>query len=116
MAAAGLWTTPNDLALFLIELQRSMRGESNKVLTTEMVQKMMSPVVVGSYGLGLEIYQVSAENYFGHSGANEGFRCLMIAHNSGVGLVVMTNSDNGSKLNDKIFDLIATKENWPGAL
>jgi len=116
MAAAGLWTTPNDLALFLIELQRSMRGELNKVLTTEMVQKMMSPVVVGCYSLGLEIYQVSVENYFGHSGANEGFRCLMIAHNSGVGLVVMTNSDNGSKLNDKIFDLIATKENWPGAL
>jgi CubicO group peptidase (beta-lactamase class C family) len=34
MGAAGLWTTPSDLARFLIELQLSLRGESNNVLST----------------------------------------------------------------------------------
>lgn len=115
MAAAGLWATPEDLALFLIELQLSLRGESNKVLSVEIIAQMMKTVLVNDYAMGLSITIKGGEFYFGHSGANQGFRCIMVAHkNSGVGAVVMTNSDEGFQLAEDIIYKIGTKEKWPG--
>lgn len=114
MAAAGLWTTPEDLARFLIELQLSLLGESNQILNSELVELMLTEVS-GSFGLGLAVWSNRGEEYFGHGGANEGYRCFMVAHRSaGFGVVVMTNSDAGSALADAVVDLIGEREGWPG--
>src|SRR5271156_1404960 len=40
MAAAGLWTTPSDLARYLIEVQRSLKGEASHVLSQKMTKEM----------------------------------------------------------------------------
>jgi CubicO group peptidase (beta-lactamase class C family) len=114
MAAAGLWTTPEDLARFLIELQLSLRGESNRILNQELVELMLTEVGAG-FGLGLAVWSHRGEGYFGHGGANEGYRCFMVAHRTdGLGLVVMTNSDSGSDLADAVVALIGEREGWPG--
>jgi len=42
MAAAGLWTTPTDLAKFAIEIALSNQGKSNKVLTQATVKEMLN--------------------------------------------------------------------------
>ncbi len=114
IGAAGLWTTPGDLARFLIELQLSLRGESNTVLSRENTELLLTEVLNG-YALGFAVWSDEGQQYFGHGGANDGFRCSMVAHRSGGhGVVVMTNSDNGSDLAEAVVRLIGEREGWPG--
>ena len=115
IAAAGLWTTSADLARFIIELQLSLRGESNKVLTRENAELFITEVE-SDYGLGIALRSLRGPPYFWHAGANDGFRCAMIAHISrGHGLVIMTNSDNGQpKLTEAVIKLVGRREGWPG--
>ena len=46
LAPAGLWTTPTDLARFVIELQQSRLGKSNKVLSTSMTNQMLTCTLI----------------------------------------------------------------------
>ena len=85
------------------------------MLDRALTELMLTPVLSDGYGLGMSLIDVNGESYFGHGGVNEGFRCFMMAHKTaGVGAVVMTNSDNGDELTDRIIDFIAEKESWPG--
>jgi CubicO group peptidase (beta-lactamase class C family) len=113
IAAAALWTTPTDVARFLIELQLSLRGESNKVLT-EASAELLVTEVKDDYGLGLSLRSLEGRTYFWHAGANDGFRGAMAAHRDGHGVVVLTNSDNGHELSEAIIELIGKREGWPG--
>jgi CubicO group peptidase (beta-lactamase class C family) len=108
-AAAGLWTTPTDLARFAIEVQRSLRGESNRVLSRGMVEEMLTPVRSG-YGLGFGVWPESGR--FGHGGANEGFRATLAAFRDGRGVVVMTNSDRGAALAGEVLLAVGRVYGW----
>jgi CubicO group peptidase (beta-lactamase class C family) len=106
--AAGLWTTPADLARFVIEVQLSLIGKSNKVLNQAMVRKMVTPGGVGHYALGFTVGSDSphrpgkageALRYFGHTGGNWGFRSNLEAHlEGGTGFVIMANSDDANPM------------------
>jgi CubicO group peptidase (beta-lactamase class C family) len=113
MAAAGLWTTPTDLAKFAIESQLSLAGKSNKVLTKEMTAKMVQPFIeTGPCGLGFFNEKHGGAVYFGHGGADEGFRAQLLVHrDKGYGAVVMVNSDNGQIMNE-IIRSIANEYHW----
>lgn len=113
MAAAGLWTTPSDLARFLIEIQRSAAGQSNRVLSRAIVQEMLSPVGVGDYAVGFSIGKIGQGWYFSHGGANWGFRATMIAHKvKGYGLVIMTNADQGGAVANELSRRIQIAYAW----
>lgn len=96
LAAAGLWTTPTDLAKFAIEVQKSLRGEANNVLSQTMIKEMLSPVGVGDFAVGFSVTKEGQGWYFSHGGGNWGFRCLLAAHKvKGYGFAIMTNAQNG---------------------
>jgi len=107
MAAAGLWTTPSDLAKFGIELQRTLAGKSNKVLQKQSVE-LMTTGVLQDVGLGFFIENHGSAKYFGHDGADEGFRAAMLlSREKGNGVVVMANSDNGQILGEVVRGVAA---------
>ena len=112
-AAAGLWTTPTDLAMFLIEVQKTLEGQSTRVLTRANMLEMVTPVGVGPYAVGFQVSKQGEGWYFGHSGSNWGFQCNMIAHRlKGYGLVIMTNSDSGGALMQTLLRGITQAYKW----
>jgi CubicO group peptidase (beta-lactamase class C family) len=112
-AAAGLWTTPSDLARFVIEVQRAVRGPAGKVLEQAAGREMVSPVGVGPFGVGLTIEKRGEGWYFSHGGSNWGFRADILGHvRKGYGIVVMTNADSGSAVISEIEARVAAAYGW----
>jgi len=118
LAAAGLWTTPGDLARFAIGVQSAAAGDPDALLGPALGAAMLTrhagPAIrlggLDSVGLGLFL----GGPWFGHSGGNEGFRCHLIAHrDAGCGLAVMTNADRGHELVAEILDAVAHEMDWP---
>lgn len=114
LAAAGLWTNPTDLARFAIEHQLSLAGRSNKILSREMEERMITPYIGAGYGLGFGVQRFGEEIYFSHGGGNFGFRCMLIAHaRKGYGAVIMTNG-SADALYGEILRSIAAEYSWDG--
>lgn len=113
MAAAGLWTTPSDLARYVIEVQRASQGLSSRVLSQAMTLQMLTPGLENA-GLGPQIAGSPANPTFGHGGVNYGFQNHFVAYSrSGNGVIVMTNSDNGNALASEIVRAVAQAYGWP---
>ncbi len=111
MAAAGLWTTPTDLSKFAIEIALSRRGKSNRVLSEKMTNEMLKPVLEEA-GLGL-FMDKNNPGQFGHNGADEGFQAILtINTESGKGVAIMANSDNGIAVGDILLQSVAKEYGW----
>ena len=111
MAAAGLWTTPTDLAKFAIEIALSKQGKSNRVLSQKMTQEMLTPVM-DEAGLG---FFVDKDNpgQFGHNGADEGFQAFLTMNaERGNGIAMMADSDNGLSVMGQVLRRVAKEYGW----
>ena len=113
LEAAGLWTTPSDLARLAIELQKALEGRSSRVLSAVTAREMVTPVGVGDYGVGFGLRKMGEGWYFGHGGSNWGFQCDLIAHvRKGYGVAIMTNADSGGAILGEIRNRVAAAYNW----
>jgi len=109
-SSGGLWSTPTDLAKFLIAIQKSRRADINDIISKDNATLMTTPVM-GSYGLGFSNeVRGTGVRFFGHDGHNIGYICSMIgSHDKGIGVVIMTNSENGWKAVNKIKKHVGRK-------
>jgi CubicO group peptidase (beta-lactamase class C family) len=113
LAAAGLWTTAPDLARFGIELQKSLQGKSNRVLSRAVAAEMATPVGVGPFAIGMQVAKTGEGWYLSHGGSNWGFQCFLIVHKlKGYGFAAMTNSDAGGRLIGELQQRIAAAYKW----
>ncbi|MEM7023885.1 MAG: serine hydrolase [Pseudomonadota bacterium] len=116
-AAAGLWTTPSDIARLVIALQGGLGESGEPILSRGAVREMLHVQGDGPTGLGVFIEGDGDATRFGHGGANEGFRSEMVGYaEGGWGAVVMTNGANGGALISEILNGIAATYGWPGYL
>jgi CubicO group peptidase (beta-lactamase class C family) len=113
MAAAGLWTTPSDLARFEIALQESLAGRNNAVISQAVIREMLTRQLE-NYGLGVLLSGQGKTQRFEHSGRNEGFDAIMVAYlETGQGAVIMINANDNSNVMRRVLETIADVYHWP---
>ena len=94
-AAAGLWTTPTELARFLLDLRGAYLGRSDAALEPATVREMLSRGP-GGRGLGFGVAGTGDALRISHGGGNKGYRSFMALYPvTGDGVVVMTNAEGG---------------------
>src|SRR5206468_3833096 len=83
----------------------------NQILSKETVAEMLKEQKK-PYGIGFSLEEAGGSMRFGHGGADEGFQAAMSATMDGQGYVIMTNSDNGSRLAGEMELSIAAAYGW----
>jgi CubicO group peptidase (beta-lactamase class C family) len=113
MAAAGLWTTPSDLARFAVGVQEAATGKSEKILSRKMARQMLTEQK-NTYGLGVGLDGSGTALRFSHGGRDEGFDAGLIAYaETGQGAVIMINANDNSRMVSRIMEAIAREYHWP---
>ncbi len=113
MAAAGLWTTPSDLARFAIALQDTFAGRSAPVISPALAAQMLTRQQDND-GLGLFLVGADEAMRFEHGGRNEGFDTEMTAYvRRGQGAVIMINTNENTLAVAQIMKTIAEIYGWP---
>jgi CubicO group peptidase (beta-lactamase class C family) len=118
-AAAGLWTTPGDLARWALAVARAAKGDPGGGVDPRVAKLLLEPqpgldTGSGAMGIGFFLNPKGAPASFGHGGANEGFRSQLIYYpETGQGVAIMTNSDTGGALQEEIQRTLASVYGWP---
>lgn len=117
-AAAGLWTTPGDLAKLLLAMQAARRGDAGPI-APPLARATTTPGPVPHMGIGFFLSGDPGQlQHFGHRGLNAGFASQMLASlDGGEGVVVMANGEGeAGPVIDGIVRTLARVYGWPGGL
>jgi CubicO group peptidase (beta-lactamase class C family) len=114
LAAAGLWSTPEDLARLLASLVDGWRGRPGAVLSRATIEVMLTPEEGGPYGLGASVAGTGRSRVLMKRGQNIGYQgYLILFPETGQGMVVMTGSDNGTTIAEALIRRAAEVYGWP---
>ena len=113
-AAAGLWTTPTDLAKWAIALQRAYAGQATPLMSRATAKAMLTPGL-GKWGLGIGVDGEGDTLRFSHGGDDWGFKAAMVGYlTGGRAVVVMTNGDAGFTVIEPLVRAVAREYGWKG--
>jgi CubicO group peptidase (beta-lactamase class C family) len=102
--AGGVWTSAADLIRYVqLELARGNLPDGTRLVSAENLLARRAPqIAVGedtTYGMGLEVDRKWGVPVVSHGGSMAGFKSnLYFLPDSGIGAVLLTNSDNGGML------------------
>ncbi|WP_243457328.1 serine hydrolase domain-containing protein [Parasphingorhabdus cellanae] len=98
MAASGLWTSAEDMALFV---QAVLINET--FLSPEMRGEMLSRAPLSWHGMGPRLNGAEETLVFHHGGANDNYKSWIEGHPAhGNGIVILTNGEAGRELGYEI--------------
>lgn len=116
LAAAGLWTTPTDLARFGVAMSRAYQGQGD-LLPQDLAREALRPqsALKGSFGLGFRYMAANdGDTIFFHTGSNAGYRAFLVFDAPRCqGVAMMTNSDGGMALGMSLLRDIGRIYGWP---
>jgi len=114
MAAAGLWTTPTDLAKWAIALEQAYDGSSTRLMSKASAKSMLTPGL-GNWGVGVELGGSGRDFHFTHGGDDWGFKANFMAWpEGGRAVVVMANGDDGMVVAVELMQAVAREYGWKG--
>ena len=114
MAAAGLWSTPSDLARLAIDVALSTRGRGGKILRESFARELLTAqsATNGEAALGFYVYPQSP-GPFVNNGADRGFQTMLRMNaDTGEGAVIMVNSENGFLVATEYMEAISNAYQW----
>lgn len=119
VAPSGLWSTPTDLALIAIEMQKALLGNGNKIISTTVAKKVTDIVTMNgsrgwSYGWQRSL-GFGNQDWFSHDGSNTGTGGdLLATMKNGNGIAILANGDKPNRLPVMSFieNEIITKLHW----
>jgi CubicO group peptidase (beta-lactamase class C family) len=111
-AAASMWTTAADFALFLRHLVTARRAGG---AAAEIVQQMMSPQIrcndAIQWGLGVGLEELDGQQAMWQWGDNPGFKNFFFATPAtGQAMVVFTNGDRGARVYERLIRATTGKD------
>jgi CubicO group peptidase (beta-lactamase class C family) len=111
-AAAGLWSTPSDLARILIAYMKAYQGIDTKLFPSK-VAKDVAVAVDANMGLGFGSHGEGVDLHVDHAGWTKGYRAYMTAFpERGDAVVVMANSNHSNRLIEEIVRNISNQLGW----
>jgi CubicO group peptidase (beta-lactamase class C family) len=101
-AAAGLWTTPQDLAKLILAVQKAKAGETTGPISPAVAEEFLTPQFDGATGMGVFMDGDPNNRGFWHAGGNLGYVARFgAAVSNDRGWVIMTNAEK-----DRFFPII----------
>ncbi|MEM6516616.1 MAG: serine hydrolase domain-containing protein [Bacteroidota bacterium] len=112
-AAAGPWTTAEDLAKLVIAIQSAINKQDKAILNQELITEFITPQI-NQKGLGNNLKGIEKPKAFWHSGQNLGFTGLLYGLiEEGEGAIVLVNSEGGEILIQEFITSVANAYDWP---
>ncbi|MGY8668514.1 serine hydrolase domain-containing protein [Bradyrhizobium sp. UFLA05-109] len=114
LAAAGLWSTPSDLAKLIVAMAKAAQGDRGTPFAEHGLDEMLTSVDGLGYGLGVALAGSGRDLVAMKRGNNLGFRGGLVAcPGRAQGAIVMTNGDDGESIVDAVLDALAERYRWP---
>lgn len=112
-AAAGLWSTPEDLAKFVINVSESFISNKQGLLPKNLAHEMLTRQAHSPFGLGVLVDGQGQDINFQKGGHNLGYHSqILMFPKTGEGVVIMTDSENGEAIINTIIPFIAKEYGW----